>query len=52
MTCYARQVATPSPAAIAVHDDRDVRGHAGGIKRIRENPILTPGLEDLEQIFD
>src|SRR5580698_9697635 len=48
---HARQVTAPRPAAIAVHDDRDVRRQAQRINGVGKDGILTAGLEILEQIL-
>jgi hypothetical protein len=47
----ARQTTLPCPAAVAIHDDGDVRGQAVRIDCFRQNPIFAPWLENLEQIF-
>ena len=47
----ARQIAAAGPAAVAVHDDGDVRGQSARVDGAGEDPILTAGLENLEQVF-
>ena len=41
----ARQTAASGPAAVAVHDDRDVRGEPGGVDCLGQIPVPISGLE-------
>src|ERR1019366_8343138 len=45
---HARQQAAGRPAAVAVHDDRDVRRQPAGIDGLRQIPVLVTGLERFE----
>jgi hypothetical protein len=46
-----RQTAAFGPAAIAIHDDRDVRGQARGIDLARKREILARRGEEIEKGF-
>jgi hypothetical protein len=48
MAGHARQEAASSPAAVAVHDDRNVRRQPGRIDGLRQIPVLLSWLERFE----
>jgi hypothetical protein len=48
MTRDPRQAAAARPAAVAVHDDRNVFGYSGVVDRLGQVPIPVAWLERFE----
>jgi len=45
MSGHSRQPAPAGPAPIAIHNDGDVGGQAGGVDRLRQIPVFPPWLQ-------